>query len=68
MAQDINVPVILVIKMRIIYGETWKKLLKKDYNSYLLKFWGNQCAMCPENKCVQCVEEKRMLRKALERK
>jgi len=53
--------------MRIIYGETWKKLLKKDYNYYLLKFWGNQCTMCPENRCVQCVEEKRMLRKALER-
>ena len=50
------------------YGEDWLKLLKKDYESYLIQFWGNKCAMCPENQCVQCVEEKRILRIALGRR
>jgi len=49
-------------------GEDWLRLLKKDYKSYLLQFWGASCAMCPENRCVQCVEEKRILKKALEKR
>ena len=50
------------------YGQDWLRLLKKDYESYLLQFWGNQCAMCPQNKCIQCVEEKRILKIKLEKK
>ena len=34
------------------------KLIREDYNYYLLTRWGKQCAYCPENKCVLCVEEK----------
>ena len=41
------------------------KLMKEDYNYYLLTRWGKQCAYCPENKCVLCVEEKKLLNKIL---
>ena len=41
------------------------KLMKEDYNYYLLKRWGNQCSDCPDNKCVLCVEEKKLLNKIL---
>ena len=41
------------------------KLMKEDYNYYLLTRWGNQCSDCPENKCVLCVEEKKYLNKML---
>jgi len=39
------------------------KLMKEYYNYYLLKRWFKQCAYCPENKCVLCVEEKKLLNK-----
>jgi len=41
------------------------KLMKKDYNLYLLKRNGTYCEYCPENKCVLCVEEKKYLNKLL---
>ena len=37
------------------------KLMREDYEYYLLIRWGKQCAYCPENKCVLCVEEKKYL-------
>ena len=39
------------------------KLMKEHHNYYLLTRWGKQCAYCPENKCVLCVEEKKLLNK-----
>ena len=41
------------------------KLMKEYYNYYLLKRWFKQCAYCPENKCVLCIEEKKLLNKIL---
>ena len=41
------------------------KLMKEDHNYYLLTRWGKQCAYCPENKCVLCVEEKKFLNETL---
>ena len=44
------------------------KLMKNDFNYYLLKFRGEKCFDCPKNKCVLCVEEKKLLYKALNNK
>ena len=41
------------------------KLMKEDYNYYLLMRWGKQCSDCPNNKCVLCVEEKKYLHELL---
>ena len=41
------------------------KLMKEDYNYYLLTRWGKQCGDCPHNKCVLCVEEKKFLNETL---
>jgi len=41
------------------------KLMREDYEYYLLIRWGKQCAYCPENKCVLCVEEKKYLHELL---
>ena len=41
------------------------KLMKEDHNYYLLTKWGKECAYCPENKCVLCVEEKKFLNETL---
>ena len=44
------------------------KLMKEDHNYYLLTKWGKECAYCPENKCVLCVEEKKFLNETLNKK
>jgi len=44
------------------------KLMKEDYSYYLLTRWGKQCAYCPDNKCVLCVEEKKFLNETLKEK
>ena len=44
------------------------KLMKEDYNYYLLTRWGKQCGDCPHNKCVLCVEEKKFLNETLKAK
>jgi hypothetical protein len=41
------------------------KLIREDYNYYLLTRWGKQCTYCPENKCVLCVEENKYLHELL---
>ena len=44
------------------------KLMKEDYNYYLLTRWGKQCFDCPSNKCIMCVEEKKYLHELLKKR
>ena len=50
------------------YFKKMIKLMRIDYNYYLLKRWGTYCSDCPENQCLLCVEEKKYLIELIDEK